>query len=109
MELRVNILKAMSLSSLQLTQYTLQRARAKGVTDIDLLISHIDSTIREEHNRRQSKVKRSLYVRNTPPAPHKPPKYCPHCKDSPMWPAIVGEGDDVNVIACKKCRYSEVV
>lgn len=105
----MNILKAMSLKDLQLTQHTLQQARANGVTDVDLLISLFDSAIREEHNKRQSRIKRSLHVRNTPPAPPKPPKYCPYCKDVPMWPAVVGVEDDVKVIVCKKCRYSEVI
>ena len=103
------ILKTLSLAQLQTFQHVLQEMEAAGLFNLSeaRLVVHHETSARHQAKQRRYLVKNQGPYRKQPayvPLPC-PTKGC----GGQLLPVISGEGAQVQVLGCKKCRYSTLV
>lgn len=78
----------------------LNQSESRGVTDIRFVREKIQRHIESQYREQKIKVLRVKKVRKIESIT------CPSCGQALMVPVLNNEG--LNIIGCKKCRYSEV-
>lgn len=102
------ILKSKSLGYLHELDWILTRFEINGLSLAEAR-SKVSEVIEDEHRLLKKESLRKVWGKQKVNISHEYKK-CPHC-GSPMLPVIVGddEREEIAILGCRKCRYSEVV